>query len=413
MTDPVYGVTPQGFILKPVAAIIQDFEDEQTSTMDAALDTSAAGPVGQLNGIYGAALGELWELGQAGYNGFNPDDVEGVAQDNVGAVRGSKRLTAKPSSVFCNCTLTAANSPYLAATLVANVAGNAPLQFSNALDVVVTVNGVVPVLFKALAVGPTAAASGTLTVITAPVTGWSVVTNPLDATLGQLIETDPDYRLRQELEIAAVGACTVPSETADLLEVANVISAKVLENTGDTLDTSTGMPGHSTQSIVWDGPLALAANQDIGLAVWNGKPSGAQTFGNTSVQIVDSLGAPQTVFFSRPSQLPVYMAFTVTLGQGVVLATIAPQIKAAIVNLSNGFDPSGVALASTTPGILAPGGSVIAMAFRKAAFDFPGVTDVSNLALDFTASPTATANLPVTFVQVGTLDTSRITVNGI
>jgi hypothetical protein len=368
-----------------------------------------------LNGIIAAAASENWQVLQAVNDQLKRANAEGAQLDGIGDLEGDLRLAPKPSSVYCNCGLLAANSPYPAGTLVAAVSGYPSIQFSNTDDVIVIADGVQDgILFAALTDGPIEAASGTLTVISAPVTGWSSVTNPLDATPGNLLESDPDYRERQYEELAGSGGSTVDSMEAAILQVPGVISATVLENVNDYIDPITGLPPHSVSVIIWDGPTSLANDQQVADTVWANKSQGSATYGNVSNTVADSQGNLHTINFSRATQEEVYLSFTVTLAAGVVLATIAPIIKSTIVYLSNGFQADGqTPLAEGVPGLLKPGETVIALVYRSAALAVPGVVDVPAMALDFHSVPTDLLNLTVTDSQIATLDTSRILVNGV
>lgn len=412
-----YGPTPQGFVIKPLTAIVSDFETQELSTIDPAMQTGAATPLGQMNYIYGGGLAECWEVLQTVYGMLGRAGAEGPALDNIGDITGDERQGPKPSTVSCNCTLTAANSPYAAGSLVANVNGDSTRQFSNLDDVIVSADGTVPVLFVSSVDGPVEATSGTLTVITAPVSGWSAVTNPLDATPGTLLETDADYIERQQEELAAGGGCTVDAVRANLLQVPGIVSVTVQENITDVVDvTRNFLPPHSLRCIVWDGTSGGTAvtNDTIAQAIWGQKPTGTTTYGGQFGTATDAAGNPQVVYFDRSTEEPVYMAFTVTLAPTALIATVAPLVKAAVVFLSLGFKPDGVTpLDPGVPGKLTPGETVYALVYRSVALSVAGVLDVPSLALDFTSSPVATANLPIGAASIAVLDTSRITVNGI
>jgi hypothetical protein len=413
---PTFGVTGSGFVPKQLSDIISDFEAAEVTLLDPAINAGAATPLGQLNGIYAAALAELWEVAQVAYNGLNRDDAEGPALDNIGDIDGDTRLAPTPSSVTCECTLTAANSPYAAGTLVCNVNGNSSIQFSNVLTVTVATDGTYPVLMASLLDGPQEATANTLTVITSPVTGWTAVYNPSDATPGAYLETDPDYRERQREELAATGACTVDAITANLLQVPGLVAVFCRENTADFTDPVTLLPGHSFEAIVWDGTLTgtIVAANTIAQAIWEEKPTGVQTYGQTFGTAIDAAGNAQTVRYTYATELPVYLAYTVTLGPGVVLSTIAPIIKQTVVYLSNGLQADGVTpLDPGVPGQLLPGVGVTALVYRAAALNVSGVVDVPALALAFTPAPTATSNLPVPAEEIANLQTANITVNGI
>lgn len=398
-----YGVTATGFVTKPVTQIQTEIEQDQLDTIDPQLDTSPDQALGQMNGILAEKLGELWELAQVAYASISRDDAEGAQLDNVGALTGSTRLAPKQSFVFCNCTLLAANSPYAEGSLVANVSGQPTIQFANSAIVTVAADGVVSVLFNATVNGPTIAAAGTLTQITAPVTGWSAVTNPHDATLGNFEEDDQDFRARQELEIAAAGSGTVDAIRADLLEsVPGIISANVVENTTFLTDAATGTPPRSLQAIVWDGPGLAASNDGIAQSLWDHKPAGTPYVGNSLGNATDAEGILRSVPFTRPTQRSVWLAFTVAFTPG-----LSPALQTTAI--------AGVKAAAVAYGAanLSPGVAVLSLALRAAALQTPGIYNVPALALDFAASPTATADLTIGATQVAVLDTSRITVNGL
>ena len=410
-----YGLTSQGFVIKPLPQIISDFQTSQQSTIDPQLNLDPTGPIGQLNGIVGAAASECWQVLQAVNDQLKRANAEGAQLDGIGDLEGDLRLAPKPSSVYCNCGLLAANSPYPAGTLVANVSGYPSIQFSNTNDVIVVTDGVQDgILFASLTDGPIEAVAGTLTVISAPVTGWTSVTNPLDATPGNLLEDDADYRERQYEELAGAGGSTVDSMQAAILQVPGVISCTVLENVNDITDPVTGLPPHSVSVIIWDGATELANNQQVANVVWANKSQGAATYGNVTNTVADSAGNLHTIYFSRATQELVYLSFTVTLAPNAVLATVAPIVKSTVAYLSNGFQADGATpLAQGTPGLLTPGENVIALVYRAAALAVPGVVDVPVMYLDLHSAPTDLGNITISQNQIGVIDTANVLVNGI
>lgn len=395
------GITPAGFVAPTVTDLISDIEADQLATVDPLLDTSSESFVGQNNGIFAEKLAEAWEALAVAYASISREDAEGNQLDNVGSLTGSLRLPPKPSFVFCNVALTAANSPYVAGSLVANVAGQPGVQFSNALDIAVTADGTSSHLFTSLEDGPVLAPSGQLTAISAPVTGWTSVTNPLDATPGNLLELDEDYRLRQEQELSAAGSGTTDAIRADLLEVPGVISARVISNTSMTTDPVTGTPAKAIQAIVWDGVIPGASNDQVAQSLWDDKPAGIPYYGASSGIATDAVGGLQTVQFTRPAQVLVYLAFTVAFTPG-----LSPSLQTAAIAA---VKAAAVAYGSAN---LKPSVEVLALGLRAAAFGVSGIFNVPALALDVTPAPTATADLTIGTTQVAVLDSSRISVNG-
>lgn len=405
-----YGATPAGFFLKPVTQILSEINASCLTNVDPLLDTSPTSPQGQLNGIMAEKIGECWEVLQTLSNVVNRDAADDFLLDNIGSLTGSPRHTVKPSYVYCNVTLQAAHSPYLAGTLVANVSGQPTIQFHNAYDISITADGTYSQLFISVADGPIVALSGTLNAISTPVTGWSAVTNPLDATLGTLVELDTDYRLRQENELAAAGACTADSIRADLIAfVPGVVSAQVLQNVGDVMDANS-LPPHSLWAIVYDGVTPQAQNAAIGQMLWNDKPSGTYTFGATSVQVVDSQGNTQVVNFSRPQQLLLYLNLTVTF---------VPNLSTSAQNAAITAIKTALSTLNSTPTDenngyqILPGTKVKARTLAAIAEDISGIDEVTALTLDFIPSPTNTATLLVSPNQIAVVDSSRILVNGV
>ena len=60
-----YGLTPAGFVIKPLSQIVSDFNTAEQTTIDPQLNVDPTGPMGQLNGIVGAAASECWQVIQA------------------------------------------------------------------------------------------------------------------------------------------------------------------------------------------------------------------------------------------------------------------------------------------------------------------------------------------------------------
>jgi hypothetical protein len=424
-----YGVTPQGFFPKPLSQIVQDFADAQTAPgtgIDPALDTSPAQPVGRLNGIYANALAEVWELALTAYDTFSREKSQGAALDNTGALTGTLRLAPKPSTVYC--VVNAAPGTYAAGTLVASVGGGPDLPFgalqasvgqlfSNAQDITVpalplnsrAATGLDNVLFASLEDGPIVCPTGWLTTIALPVTGFTAITNaPNDAILGKLLESDTAYKLRQEKELAADGACTVDALTAALLNVPGVKAATILDNPSGAFADFHGavtppIPPHSFEVVV---QLSASASLDaVARTIWDNRPAGVQSFGNGTqppagqgtipVTVLDSQGNPQSVDFSVVTHTQVYLAYVVTFDRALSPLdkyNVGFELAQTAAQLSQGLSFAGAPLEPATPGVLSPGGPVIALAYRRIALGVAGIADLQRLALD--TAPLAGAGYP-------------------
>jgi hypothetical protein len=78
-----YGVTPAGFVPKPLAVIQAELQDDLRATFGAGINLSASSVFGQLINRISERLSELWDLGQATYNAFDPSTASGDALDNL------------------------------------------------------------------------------------------------------------------------------------------------------------------------------------------------------------------------------------------------------------------------------------------------------------------------------------------
>lgn len=395
MSNPsLWGVLPTGFSMKPQPQIQQDLVTNVLATVDAALDTSPVEPLGQLIGVFSEALAEVWEVAAACYEGIDRDNAEGDQLDNIGTLTGSLREAPTASQVFCSVTLAAGT--YGPGALVAAVSSTGPMttevpsvgvQFSN-VNAVTSPGGIVTgVLFQALVTGPTVAPAGWLTTQAAPVTGWTAITNPSDASVGTNLQDDTDYRATQEQELTAGGGSTLPSVTAALLELFTAFglvaaSVNVLENVNLTTDPATLLPGKSFEVFVYAGLGSFSANQlsQIAQTIWNEKPAGIQLVGTTTIVIFDTQGVQRSVPFSVVSSLAIYVIMTVIFSAATSTngsqAAVSAGLGGAIQALARGETVAGDVLPPATPGVLVPGGTVYGGPIAAAAIEAGGIVNV-------------------------------------
>lgn len=149
----------------------------------------------------------------------------------------------------------------------------------------------------------------TITAIQTPVLGWDRVTNPIAASVGRLRETDEELRVRFRDSKFRRAANISEALYANLISLAGVDEVRVYENDSEEVD-QIGLPPHSFMPIVLGG-----VDAEIARSVWNNKPLGISSEGNTTVTILDSQGFPQDISFERPTPLPVYITIDITVVQ--------------------------------------------------------------------------------------------------
>lgn len=402
----VLGVSCWGFEKYELPDILSDLGDEQRSALDPALDTSATSPLGILNGIIGDRIAKLWDLGEAIYNGFDPDANSGAAQDAVCAITGTVREPATKSQAKREKLDLSAGTTVPVGSIIAHE-DNPSIRFLlvgeedvdnnvTAGDVVAASDGFYYARFEAENTGPVAALAGKLTTIVTPISGWNSATNETDAVLGRNIETSAELRLRREEELAAVGSSPVDAIRAELLKLNGMLQVTVFENVEDTTDIN-GLPPHSIECLCFDGFIPDVDDNDIAQTIWGARAAGIQTYGLTSGTATDSQGNTHTMNFSRPVQQEVWLEVDVRIDSNFP-ALGDDEIKNAIVNKG---------------ATLLPDNDVVLSSFYPAIFGVAGVTDVVEIRAGFTPSPGGTTNLVIGTRELATFSSTHILVTHI
>lgn len=421
---PAYGVTPAGFVVKPLSAILADMQAQVLATINSEYDLSPATPDGQMLAIVASEAAPLWELAQIAWNQYNRQDVEGAGLDNLGDITGTPREGASYTQVYATLNLDPAHAPYPAGSLIANVQGNSSLTFSNKANVTgAMISGGVAtgILMQAQTIGPTPTINpNTLTVITTSVTGWTGVTNPAaQSQLGTNAELDPQYAQRQAADVTAEGACN-PSATAAAIEQLGAaqsppqtLSCTMLENKTPSPQTISGitLPPHTYSAVIYDGGTGWAVGagaQLIANTIYANKPSGITPIGNTPGIVADPILGNQPVAYDIPTGLPLYITMTVVARTGFDFTALSLAIRNALVQAAIAPSlPSGV----PPNGQLAPGTPVVGSQLEVVIGGVPGVFDIQSLAFGFSPSPTNTAPLAVTGAQVATILAATVGIN--
>lgn len=293
------GLTPTGFEIKTLPVINQEMEDAIHQGISPTLNLSSTSALGQLKGTTASHLSELWDAALALWKSWDVDQAVDAALDRIGALTGSRRRPAVASQALMTITLDAGT--YVAHSLVVNPVGDPNTRFDNSFPITVaSTQTLTDQLFEATETGPINVASGQLSVITTPVTGFVSATNPDAAVPGSARETNAAFRQRRELELALKGSTTVDAIRADLLQTEGADGdplfsfVAVIDN--DTDNFVDGQPPHSFETLVIGGD-----SQQIWDALLKAKPAGIRAYGTTSGTAYDSQGNGHTVGFTRPS----------------------------------------------------------------------------------------------------------------
>lgn len=238
------------------------------------------------------------------------------------------------------------------------------------------------------AVGPFPQEALAIDTISVPISGWDSVSNLIAATTGRLTETDEELRERFRNSKFFQSQNIIEGILDALKNVAGVTDAIVYENDTGVVD-SLGIPAHSFLPIVLGG-----LPSDIAQAIWENKPTGIPSIGNTTVQIPDSQGFLHSISYKQPTEVPVYIDMTIS-SLGTMPGDADAQVKQKLVDYSdkNQFI----------------GDDVIYSRLYTPINSVPGFT-VNSLTIGTAPSPVGMANITIDYDEVGVITADNITV---
>lgn len=441
------GVTTSGFLPKTIDDVRTSLNSLWRTVFGPEVNIDPRARHGQMIGGFAGQLAEAWKIGESIAGFFaNPS---GILLDYLSQLTGTIRKDATKSQI--TLTLTGAPATVVALGKIANVNGTtgqfatkaaATLASITAWSTGATVtagqrlraNGnvyqastggttagsgagpagtgagiidntvvwfflgagaaAVDVAAEATVAGPLQGYSGTVTIVSTPVSGWSGVYNVLDALPGTVAEMDPGLRVRRAQEVAAQGTSPLDDLRAELLNLTGVTFARVFENTTDA--SVDGTAAHTVECLVEGGTDAAVAQ-----IIFASKAGGVGTSGNTSQTVADSESISHTVNFSRVEDIDVWVAASL-LEDETYPANGDDQVKDAVV--AYGLE--------ITPGVNVYSAQVSAAVLDKdddGVQRIPGIATVTSLLLGTTSTPIATS-IVLTVRQRAVFDTSRITI---
>jgi uncharacterized phage protein gp47/JayE len=173
----------------------------------------------------------------------------------------------------------------------------------------------------------------TLNIIISTAVGWDSVNNYIIGHMGRPLETDDELRLRYEKGVFRLGAGTLDSIKANLLQnVPGIISLNVYENKTDVMDNDGRLP-HSIEVVVYGGDTKQIAQE-----IYLRKAAGIDTNGAIEVVVLDSSGYKHYINFNRPTEIWTWVNVAVTLYTEESFPDNAYQIvQKAVIETGNAF----------------------------------------------------------------------------
>ena len=241
---------------------------------------------------------------------------------------------------------------------------------------------------QAVNAGPIEQPANTIDTILTPMLGWDIVINPVAASPGEDRETDEQLRLRFRNGKFDRATNTYDAIYSALINLDNVTEVTIYENDTSVVDGN-GVPAHSFLPIVSGG-----LSQAIGNAIWENKPTGILSYGNTSVNVTDIQGGTHVVSFSRPNPVVVYITIDITTD----------------VNFpANGNDAIRSAVIAYFSANFGTGDDVIYSRLYTPINSVPG-HEVNGLFIGTSPSPAGVVNIPISFDSIASISSLNIVI---
>jgi uncharacterized phage protein gp47/JayE len=334
-----WGLTDAGYVAPRAADFLSVIRDEYEADTGLTMDWRAEDPLGALTANMAARLGELGEASQAVYDAFNPNNATGIHLDDIGLIRGVPRSPATYSQATVTLTGTA-GTVIPEGKIVEGGGSDGRARWRTTEDVTIGGGGTVDVIVRAEEIGRVVATVGQIDAIVTPEEGWTSVTNAADATPGDDIESDSDYRARQQESLQIGGGRTRNTLVAELLALDGVTAAVVLENDTIAPVTVAGVNLDPISVCVVVAPDTLTTDQqkEVARVIFDQLPVGTAMVGSDVEATIEILsGQTYTVVFDFAADLNVTVAIEVELDSGYDLEDVEETIQEAVQEYFDGL----------------------------------------------------------------------------
>lgn len=324
-------------MLPAESVILAGVQADISSAFGGGVNPGLSTPQGQLAQSETAIIGD--KNSQIAYvaNQVDPATASGRFQDAIGQIYFISRIQASGTVVDATCT-GAAGTLIPQGALAQDSTG---YLYASTAAATIPVGGSVTVQFQNQTTGPIPCSPGALSVIYSAVPGWDTITNSSSGALGTDVESRAAFEARRQLSVAKNGVNSVQAIYGQVLSVANVIDAFVVDNPSSAT-VSYGSTSYSMAPYSLTVSVAGGASADIAQAIWSKLPPGTPMNGNTSATVYDTNYAAgsqpsYTITWLTPTATPVYFAVQIKNISGLP-SNITQLVQNAIIASFNGED---------------------------------------------------------------------------
>lgn len=316
---------------------------------------------------------------------LTPESSSDYMLDNIKSITNTYRTQADYSYV----TLTLGTDGVTDRPIVAGSIARKPADgtlWVTMQDCTIPGSGAVDVPARSDTKGPWPAVAGSITGIVTNIAGWDTVTNSADAQLGRNKEENADFRPRVEK-----GGSSNQRIHDAVDDVTGTTFVSVTSNPISSAGDVDGIPPGCIHVVVEGGD-----DEAIAQAIYETKSSLAGTVGDEFVDITDSEGNTERVYYDRITQVIVYIIVKV-------------DVPDELIYPDDGDDQiidSLVAYGTT----LVSGEKLYNWKLRNALPNLAGVDDVTEILMGESDPPTLEDNLAALNTERFLIDAANITV---
>jgi uncharacterized phage protein gp47/JayE len=386
-----YGITPTGFRRKTFAVVRDGIATKWRALISERLRLDEDSVLGNILNPVADEIAFVWELLEGVSSVLDPRNAAGMLAEGTLEFAGIIREGARQGTVIAQVgTNVDAETEFEEGQLIAHVAGAPANRWINSESFTVQPGPqLTSVRFDSEGAGAQYRAPAlSLSRIAESVTGWTSISNPLDASPGRDVESIEDAFIRFREGLAAQGAGTVEGIRADVAVVNGVQQVRVFAN--KTSEQVGDLPPKAVRVVIWDGVTQEADEQEVAQALYNSVGATTLLMGAYSGEVVTSEGQRETLNFDRAVPLDIYVNVTVVS----LLGVDEQEVKDAIIARM----PTRI------------GAPVVFEKLQAGPATMVEVDDVPSFTVGTSPGPTGTANIPVGNAQIAVLDSSNINV---
>lgn len=328
-------VVSAGLLTQTQEEIIDELAGRLRSRFGKNLNTSVSSIMGQIVNILAELRAYDQQVLLAVYRSFDPNGAIGQALDRLANLTGTIRKGPRSSVVSGVFTFTAAGTVSDGdlfrntdtSTIWRAIGG--PFSTLGA--------GTVDGVLESVDFGEVRAVAGTTWANVSVVPNLTGFTNPTDdANLGRLEESDPDLRVRRQIEIFARGLGPRAALRSVVSMIEEVDTVRVDHNPNIDPVDSEGIPFKSFRVSVetTPSPPPVALQQEIAEAIFSALGAGGRAYGTDYTrQVTDIEGEIENVSFDLIDQVPIFVDVTITTTgtEQVISSNMASVVKAQIL----------------------------------------------------------------------------------